>query len=172
MISVIDRLVILVDTREQMPLLFRGFATERATLATGDYSCVCDGVDLRAIVSVERKSVSDLLGCVGSQRERFERELERLSRIRYRALVIEGSLIEVVDATVGRRLTPNQVLGSVLAWTFKYNCTPIFAGDRDSAAVVVATLLRHAARYALAAPTAGEPTTQPDLAPMDEDIPF
>lgn len=148
-----DRLVILVDTREQMPLLFRGEVTQRATLATGDYSCTCAGVDLRGVVAVERKSVSDLLACVGGQRERFERELERLSKIKFRALVIEGTLIEVVDATAGRRLTPSQVLGSVLAWVFKFSIAPIFADNRTAAAVVVATLLRHAARYELAART-------------------
>ena len=149
-ISATDRLVILVDTREQLPLAFLGCATQRATLTTGDYSCICDGVDLRGIVAIERKSVSDLLGCIGQQRERFERELERLSEIRFRALVIEGTLAEVVDATAGRRLTPRQVLGSVLAWLFKYNVAPIFADNRTAAAVVVATLLHHAARYALA----------------------
>ena len=114
--------MILIDTREQLPLAFPGFAAERATLTTGDYSCICEGVDLRGVVAIERKSVSDLLGCVGAQRERFERELVRLAQIRFRALVIEGTLIEVVDATAGRRLTSRQVLGSVLAWLFKSTC--------------------------------------------------
>jgi DNA excision repair protein ERCC-4 len=146
-------LTILVDSREQAPLAFPGFETERATLTTADYSCIADGVDMRDIVAIERKSVSDLLACVGGQRERFEKELERLSRIRFRCLVIEASLSDVVAGCAGRRLTPNQVTGSVLAWVFKYNCPPIFAGDRHSAAVVVATLLRHASRYELAART-------------------
>jgi ERCC4-type nuclease len=152
-ISANDRFVILVDTREQSPLTFPGFVTERATLQTADYSCIADGVDLRGVVGLERKSTSDLLGCIGQSRDRFERELERLAQLRFRALVIEASLAQVVAATAGRRLTPRQVLGSVLAWTFKYNCPPIFAGDRENAAVVVATLLHHAARYELAGRT-------------------
>lgn len=146
----IEALTILIDTREQLPLVFRGFATERATLATGDYSVSADGVDLREVVAIERKSVGDLLGCIGGQRDRFERELARLAQLRYRALVIEGSMIDVVDATAGRRLTSRQVLGSTLAWLFKYNVAPIFADNRTAAAVVVSTLLHHAARYALA----------------------
>jgi hypothetical protein len=48
-------LVILIDTREQAPLEFCGVATERATLTTGDYSCIADGVDLRDVVAIERK---------------------------------------------------------------------------------------------------------------------
>jgi DNA excision repair protein ERCC-4 len=145
--------VILIDTREQAPLTFPGFASTRATLMTGDYSVVADGVDLRDCAAIERKSVSDLLGCVGSQRQRFERELERLARLRFRALVIEATLRDVVAGTAGRRLTPSQVVGSVLAWTFKYGVAPIFAGDRDSAAMVITNLLHHAARYELAART-------------------
>src|SRR5271170_645237 len=120
-------LTILVDTREQCPLPFRGFTTERAGLKTADYSCIASGADLRDIVAIERKSVGDLLGCIGGGRDRFERELERLAQIKFRALVIEGTLTEVVEATADRRLTPSQVVGSVLAWTFKYGVAPIFA---------------------------------------------
>src|SRR5712671_6356324 len=96
-------LTILIDTREQVPLAFCGFATERATLSTGDYSCVSDGVDLRDVVAIERKSVSDLLGCIGQQRERFERELERMAQLRFRAIVIEATFSDVVAGTAGRR---------------------------------------------------------------------
>ena len=97
-------MTILIDSREQSPLAFPGLATERASLKTADYSCIADGVDLRDVVALERKSVSDLLGCVGGQRDRFERELERLAQLRYRALVIEGTLADIVAATAGRQL--------------------------------------------------------------------
>lgn len=157
--------VILIDTREQAPLEFSGFATERACLATGDYSCIAitagGPADLREAVAIERKSVSDLLGCIGQQRQRFERELARLAQFRFRALVIEASLSDVAAGTRYSRLTQRQVIGSVLAWTFKYGVAPIFAGDRHAAAMVVATLLSHAARYA-----------QPELCPaVDNSVP-
>ena len=99
---------------------------------------------------IERKSVSDLLGCVGQQRNRFERELSRMAQIRFRALVIEASLSEVAAGTRYSQLNVRQVLGSVLAWTFKYGVAPVFADDRDYAATVTASLLSHAARYAAA----------------------
>jgi DNA excision repair protein ERCC-4 len=146
-------MIILIDTREQSPLAFPGFTTERASLKTGDYSCRCEGADLRDVVAIERKSVSDLLGCIGGERDRFERELERLAQLRFRALVVEASLAEVIAATAGRKLTPRMVTGSVMAWTWKFGLAPIFAGDRANAAVVVATLLHHAARYELAGRT-------------------
>jgi len=142
---------VLIDSREQAPLTFPASPRSASRSALPTNSCICDGVDLRDVVAIERKSVSDLLGCVGSQRQRFERELCRLAQLRFRALVIEATLNEVVAGTAGRRLTSRQVVGSVLAWTFKYGVEPIFAGDRTNAAVVVATLLHHAARYELAA---------------------
>src|SRR5271167_3689962 len=95
--------VILIDSREQCPLAFRGVETRDATLKTGDYSCEAAGVDMRDSCAIERKSVDDLLSCIGGQRERFERELERLAQIKFRALVIEGTLTEVVEATADRR---------------------------------------------------------------------
>jgi hypothetical protein len=49
-------LAILIDTREQRPLEFDGLSTALAALETGDYSCVCDSVDLRDVVVIERKS--------------------------------------------------------------------------------------------------------------------
>jgi DNA excision repair protein ERCC-4 len=142
-------LTVLVDTREQNPLVFAGVETMRVTLRTGDYSCAA-GVDLRDVVAIERKSAGDLLGCIGGQRERFERELERLSQFHFKAIVIEGTLADVINATAGRQLTPNQVTGSVLAWVFKYGVPVIFAGNRALASMAVVTLLRHAARYHLA----------------------
>ena len=65
---------VLVDTREQTPFRFNGWAVERRGLVTGDYSI--DG--LSEYVAIERKTIQDLVGCVGSCRDRFKRELHRL----------------------------------------------------------------------------------------------
>jgi len=149
--------VVVQDTREQHPLRFPHCEVEVATLPTGDYSAKVGGRSLHDVVAIERKSVSDLLGCIGSQRERFERELERLAQLRYRALLIEGTLAEVAAGLPCSRLSENQILGSLLAWCWKYGAPPIFAGNRTYAARVVATLLRHAARYQRAAREVLEP---------------
>jgi ERCC4-type nuclease len=45
------------------------------TLVSGNYSAA----DLENIFAIERKSISDLVGCcMGESRERLERELHRL----------------------------------------------------------------------------------------------
>ncbi len=148
--EILKSLTVLIDTREQCPLVFRGVETQPASLKTGDYSCEAAGCDMRDVVAIERKSVGDLLGCIGGDRARFERELERLSQLRFRGIVVEGNLADIINATAGRQLTPNQVTGSALAWVFKYGVPVIFAGNRALASMAVVTLLRHAARYWLA----------------------
>jgi DNA excision repair protein ERCC-4 len=62
---------IVVDSREQAPFLFEGYGAEVAqgTLTAGDYSLA----GLESLVAVERKSLSDLVACLGRERDRFER---------------------------------------------------------------------------------------------------
>jgi len=52
------------------------------TLATGDYSIA----ELESVVAIERKSQADMLSCIGGERERFEREVQRLLSFPVRAL--------------------------------------------------------------------------------------
>ncbi len=63
---------IIIDTREQTPFTFAGPARV-AGLKTADYTI--EGYE--DIVGLERKSLDDLIACLSSQRERFERELLR-----------------------------------------------------------------------------------------------
>jgi ERCC4-type nuclease len=77
---------IIIDTREQEPLAFANLPAEVGTLTTGDYSVK----HLERLVAVERKSLTDLLMCVTGERDRLERELQRLMAYRFRLLVIEA----------------------------------------------------------------------------------
>jgi len=140
---------IVIDTREQCPLDLPN--SEVGTLATGDYSIKGH----EDAVCCERKSLDDLYGTVGHGRDRFIRELERMQSYRFRALVIEATLEQVLTrppehqhpcACHGRMLHPNSVVGSVLAWCWRYGIPPIFAGNRALAARVVECLCREAAK--------------------------
>ena len=70
----VEDILAIVDTREQRPLDLSPLQVVRGTLATGDYSVV----GLESVVAVERKSLDDLLGCIGTDRARFDREVQRL----------------------------------------------------------------------------------------------
>ncbi len=107
---------ILIDSREQSPFAFQhekytGTVTEVGTLDTGDYSLA----GLTDRVAVERKSLPDLVACLGRERERFEREMQ---------------------------LNPHSACQSVLAFTARYRIPFLFAGSRAGAEYVCWGFLR------------------------------
>lgn len=130
----------IIDPREQLPLTLP-FRTVRQTLPTGDYSVV----GLEHVVAIERKSMQDLIGCVGQERDRFEREIQRLLGYPVRAVVVEDAWSRLELGGWRGKIKPQQAMGSVLGW-IALGVPFIFAGTRDSAANAVARLLYLAAR--------------------------
>ena len=128
---------IVIDSREQAPLAFGGWPVVVAGLKTGDYSI--QGFEDR--VALERKSVSDLLVCVGRERPRFERELVRLAALEYGAIVIEATLAEVLAGTRWSAVNPKAAASSLLAWSVEHRLPVFFAGTRPLAAATVLKLL-------------------------------
>jgi DNA excision repair protein ERCC-4 len=107
-----SQVVCLIDTREQTPLSLDPLRTESATLATGDYSLK----GLESHVCIERKSLDDLLGCVGRDRARFERELQRMLAYPVRCLLIESSWQEIEQGQWRSKVTSSQAMGSLIGW--------------------------------------------------------
>ena len=122
--------VILVDGREQKPYRFdqiRGDAKQRkrpldvsvewAHLKTGDYSI--RGYDTR--VAVERKSLEDLYNTLGQNRDRFEREHERLAEFETKLVVIEAEWSTILRRPPDfSRLNPKTIIRTCLSWQTKY----------------------------------------------------
>lgn len=82
-------------------------------LVTGDYTI--DGFE--HALAVEKKSLADLFGTVGQGRERFERELDRLNRLDFAAVVVEAEWSTILtDPPRHTQLCPKTVFRSVLAW--------------------------------------------------------
>jgi len=123
---------IIVDTREQRPFHFAKYEAEaeRAALPTADYSL--PGFEDR--VGIERKELGDLVGCLmGANRERFEKELRRLSAYELKAVVIEASMRDVADGLYRSEMKPHAVLQSVLAFQVRYSVPFLWCGDRAGA---------------------------------------
>ena len=131
----------LIDTREQAPLDLSPLASVTATLATGDYSIR----GLEHIVAVERKSLSDLLACVGRERDRFDREVHRLLAYPVRALVVEATWNDIEVGGWRGEVKPAAALGSLLGWVAS-GLPVLMAGDHERAGQYVARLLVIAAR--------------------------
>ena len=120
-------LTAICDTREQLPLDLSPLKTIRGTLRTGDYSV--QGLEQQ--ICVERKSLSDLLGCMGGGRERFEHELQRMLAYPTRAVVVESTWGELEDGNWQSKITPASALGSVLGW-IAGGVPFLFVGDQGS----------------------------------------
>ena len=135
-------MLIVVDSREQAPF---SFAHERyeaqvqpGTLSVGDYSLV----GLEDKVAVERKSLPDLVACLGRERERFERELMRGAALDAFCVVCEGSWLELARGEYRSQLKPHAACQSVLAFTARYRVPFLFAGGRTAAEYICWGFLR------------------------------
>jgi DNA excision repair protein ERCC-4 len=115
--------VILVDTREQDPLPFSRLKTQAGTLVTGDYSVA----GLESLFAVERKSISDLVGCcIGQNRERFERELHRLRGFQFKRLIIIGSEAQILKGEYHSNIKPQAITGTLHAFEVRYDVPVVF----------------------------------------------
>lgn len=131
----------IIDSREQLPVNLDPLRTVGGTLATGDYSVA----GLEHVVAVERKSLEDLLGCVGRERERFDRECQRLLAYPCRALVVESTWAAIEMGGWRSQVRPNQALGSLLGWACM-GIPVLMAGDHSRAGKFISRILFTAAR--------------------------
>ena len=104
--------VCIIDTREQLPLCLDPLRTEPETLPTGDYSLK----GLEHHVCIERKSLDDLLACVGRERQRFDRELHRMLAYPVRVLLVESTWQEIELGQWRSKVTSSQAMGSLIGW--------------------------------------------------------
>lgn len=125
-----------IDTREQTPLDLAPLKIIHGTLDTADYSLV----GLTHHVAVERKSLQDLMMCVGRERERFDREVQRLLAYPVKALVIEAHISQVELKQYRGQIHPNAALGSVMGWMAR-GLPIIWAGDHQLAGRLTAKFL-------------------------------
>lgn len=136
-----EMLTAICDTREQLPLDLSPLQTTPGTLATGDYSLL----GLEHVVAIERKSLSDLLSCVGAERRRFDAEVQRLLAYPVRALVVESCWAEIEAGGWRSKVTPAAAMGSLLGW-IAAGLPVIMAGDHTLAGRYASRLLFIAAR--------------------------
>ena len=134
---------IIIDSREQAPFPFRGpryegVSVEVGALGTGDYSLA----GLTDKVAVERKELADLVACLGRERERFEREMQRAAALDAFAVVVEASWQDLAAGNYRSRLNPHAACQSVLAFAGRYRVPFLFAGSRAAAEYMAWGFLR------------------------------
>jgi len=133
--------IVLIDTREQLPLLvdkpgtpdFPGMEIEFAALRTGDYSIKgMESPDKPHSICLERKSLADLFNSTGRGRARFEKEYQRMSQFDHAELVVEGDLRAVFqNPPPMSEMLPRSVYRSILAWSQRYGVNAWFCPNRQ-----------------------------------------
>lgn len=136
-----SQVVAVVDTREQLPLDLSPLQVVKGTLPTGDYGLAA----MPHLAAIERKSLGDLLSCIGTSRERFDREVMRLLAYPVRALVVESTWAEIEKGEWRSKVTASAALGSLLGWVAQ-GIPVVMATDHARAGRYVSRLLFIAAR--------------------------
>jgi DNA excision repair protein ERCC-4 len=79
-------------------------------------------------VSIERKSLDDLVGCfMGDNRAKFERELQKGKHVDCVSVVIEGPFSERVNSYFRSQLNPTAAVQSVLTFQVRYVLAKLFS---------------------------------------------
>ena len=132
---------IVIDTREQEPW---HFATEtvRKKLAVGDYSLL----GKENTVTIERKTLDDLVNTVIHQGKRFREELSKMASYEHRCVVVEASLSDIVKHRYTSFAEPSSVIGSVLSIIVDYRIPVYFLFNRPMARAFVQCMLERIER--------------------------
>lgn len=151
---------IIADTREQDTARARaryksfGVPYERGVLDYGDYTynlTLRDGPlwDISERIAprmvVERKqNLDELAMCFTRSRDRFRREFERAKQqgARVVLLVENASLDMLLSGQYRSRFTPQAFIASLVAWSFRYDFTPVFCEMEHSGKLIKELLYR------------------------------
>ena len=126
-----EPITIIADTREQLPYAFenRWAATIRRALPAGDYSVK----GWETSLAVERKTLEDFVHSVIRDRNRFKKELAKLSEYPHACVVVEASLTDVLLVRYPSGAHPNSVFGAVVSICIDHGVPVYFCGDRQTA---------------------------------------
>ena len=134
----IPKPVVIIDTREKTPFTFTCHknwiaGTVRRKLNAGDYSV--EG--MKTLLSLERKSLSDLITTLMQCRGTFLKECKRLARYRWRAILVEASYQDIKSPYADELFTlasPNAVSGTLDAIEARFGIPVIFTSQNRALA--------------------------------------
>lgn len=135
-------MIILVDSREQTgyDFGFHGYESKTQKLDTGDYTI--EGTS--KLICIERKKTTGELAInLGSKKKQFDAEMERMSEFKYKYLLFEFSVNDIVNfpkcSGIPQNLLKNIKINSkymlkcLEEYQNKYEIEVLYANNRDSA---------------------------------------
>lgn len=130
---------ILIDTREQDPLLFVGcedVQISRELVPAGDYTLVGHDMpgDDHSVAFERKKNCQELCGNLGTGWDRFVREAEKLQQYTYKQIVVCGhdNFLELYNRKF-TQLHPNFIYKRLAELHINYGITTIFLPNREIA---------------------------------------
>jgi ERCC4-type nuclease len=127
---------IVIDTREKRPYIFEN--SIKKALLSGDYSL--EGFENQ--IAIERKSLDDFISTILNSSLRFRRELTRLTAYEYAAVIVEGSIQDILNGEYKSKINPQSLLGLIASLMLEYpHIQFLFCHDRPHAYALVSALL-------------------------------
>lgn len=134
-------MIVLCDSREQLPLEFKHSYVEGAetcALDVGDYGVRFQDGHIPSIY-FERKSITDLFGTLGKGYARFKKEIIRSKDNKSELIIIiEGTITDVLAGTRFTKIQGIQILRTILSLWNRYQIVSVFCKDRQEAALFIA----------------------------------
>jgi len=129
-----------IDSREQAPYEFEN--SEVGTIPVGDYTIY----GLENHIAIERKELNDLIVCLTTGRERFEKELYRSRGLDYFSLIVEASLSDIANGRYRSDMNPKSAIQALLAFSVRYRLPIFFCENRKYGQRITESLLCKYAR--------------------------
>lgn len=130
--------VFVIDTREQTPWEFSSkIETIRLSLPAGDYSLW--GYESQIVI--ERKTLDDYVHTIIHDRERWLRELDKLTSFECKCVIVEADLFDIRRKRYQSRTHPNSILGASNAQFVDRGIPVFYASDRQTAEWMAAGIL-------------------------------
>jgi ERCC4-type nuclease len=126
-------MIIIIDTREQLPYNFDPIETVSQALKAGDYSIK----GYESVIAVERKTIDDFVSSITHWRDRFMNEMAILAEYEQACIVVEANLRNTLTGEYRSQTHPNSVLGTSIAIELKYGVPVHFCSDRQAAQIWV-----------------------------------
>ena len=115
----------------------------RGSLATGDYSILGH----EDFCVIERKTLPDLVACLGVERDRFERELQRMKAMDAACIVVEASQAKLRRGEYRSQLLPGAAWQTIISFSGKYRIPFLFGETPEDAEKIAYDFLRHYANH-------------------------
>lgn len=133
----VPRYTILIDNNEQAPWRFPvGQVTKRTSIDTGDYTIQ----GFEAVITVERKSLNDLVHTVIHDWRRFSKQLRRMAAMDVAVIVVDASAEDLMQGKYDSQTQPNSVRGKLNAILIDYAVPTMFFPSREVSAAWVNNL--------------------------------